>query len=119
MMVIATYPNAPKAHVDRLRLEGEGVHAVVVDENMPTLRPLWVHAFGGVKLCVAEGDRERAKEIIYAERASKRPFCPNCESTDLRIGLRWAWLTLITGIPIGPAKRRIVCRSCAHAWRGE
>jgi hypothetical protein len=52
-----------EANIARGMLEEEGIRAFLGDENMTTLMPMAGEG-QGIKLLVAESDRERAEEIL-------------------------------------------------------
>ncbi|MHC5063248.1 MAG: putative signal transducing protein [Planctomycetota bacterium] len=104
----------------RQQLESAGILARVLDEHVLTTGDAHMAGAGGVKLCVAKCDQERAVRIIYANEDPKRFFCPSCGSRQVR-PLRFPrWLrVLFFGPPIHPEGMALICRSCAHQWRDE
>ncbi len=52
------------AHVDKTRLELEGIRVFLWDENFVNLRPLLSPAVGGVKVVVHVRDAERAVQVL-------------------------------------------------------
>ncbi len=120
MIVIASYADRSLAHIDRLRLEGEGIPSQLQDEHMGGDGVYYGAAVGGVKLCVAESDRERAIEIIYPDLKRERLLCPGCGSNRIRPRSFRAWMkTLFFGPPLRPGSVEFVCRACAHEWVSE
>jgi hypothetical protein len=57
------YYNYVEANIARSVLEEEGIRAFLGDENMTTLMPMAGEG-QGIKLIVAEEDREKANEIL-------------------------------------------------------
>jgi len=62
-VTVATFGNAPEAHMARSRLESEGITAFVMDELAPTAWGL-PNALDGVRLQVAEKDAVRARALL-------------------------------------------------------
>jgi hypothetical protein len=62
-VTVATFGNAPEAHMARSRLESEGISAFLMDELAPTTWGL-MNAPGGVRLQVAEKDAVRARVFL-------------------------------------------------------
>ncbi len=63
-MIVARYELPYQAHLTRAMLEGEGVPAVVENEQSFPLTPFWNDKAAGVKLKVRAEDEERARRII-------------------------------------------------------
>jgi hypothetical protein len=63
MEALRIYYNYMEANIARGMLEEEGIRAFLGDENMTTLMPMAGEGLG-IKLLVAESDRERAEEIL-------------------------------------------------------
>jgi hypothetical protein len=63
-VLIASYPDTITADLVKGRLEAEGVSAFVADENTATSLSGIQAALGGVRLYVAAGDAEAAREVI-------------------------------------------------------
>jgi hypothetical protein len=63
MEALRIYYNYMEANIARGMLEEEGIRAFLGDENMTTLMPMAGEG-QGIKLLVAESDRERAEEIL-------------------------------------------------------
>ena len=52
------------AAIMKSRLDKHGIEAVVFDENINSVYPMFGQAFGGVRLMVKEEDFEKAKLIL-------------------------------------------------------
>src|SRR5262249_37160688 len=63
LVTVATFGNAPEAHMVRSRLEAEGIHAFVMDDLAATA---WgfVNSMDGVQLQVPEKDVTRARDVL-------------------------------------------------------
>jgi phosphoglycerate dehydrogenase-like enzyme len=76
MRTVATFANPAEAHLLAAHLGGNGIEAVLRDENTVQADILLTNAVGGVKVDVAEADYAAALAIvrsIAAERAAERP----------------------------------------------
>ena len=60
LITIKVFENAIDAHILKTKLESEGIPAILVDENIVTLNPLYNIAVGGGKLQVRDEDFGRA-----------------------------------------------------------
>jgi rubredoxin len=90
MITIKVFDNPIDAHILKSKLESEGIHCYVFDENIVSLNLLYSNAIGGVRLRVSEDDEQLANEIIAS--VEEQPFvneldqeikCPSCGSTNL------------------------------------
>jgi hypothetical protein len=63
-ITVATFGNAPEAHMARSRLEAEGIHGYLMNEMSATA--IWglMNAPDGVQLQVAEKDADRARDVL-------------------------------------------------------
>lgn len=71
MVTIKTYDFITDAHIDRGRLEAEGIDAFLADENLVQTDWLYAITVGGIKLQVDEVQVARALEILahdYSDR---------------------------------------------------
>lgn len=57
------------AHLDRSRLESEGIDAFVADEHTVNMQWMLSNAIGGVRLQVQEDDLYRARRILDEDRS--------------------------------------------------
>jgi len=90
LITVKSFDTAIEAHIIKNKLEGEGIRAFVMDENIVTLNPLLNFAVGGVRLQVNEEDLDKARQILaevdstpLTNEQDEVIKCPNCESTDL------------------------------------
>ncbi len=58
-----------EAHLDRSRLESEGIDAFVADEYTVNMQWMLSNAIGGVRLQVQEDDLYRARQILAEDRS--------------------------------------------------
>ena len=70
MVTVKTYFSADSAQLDRTLLADEGIDSFVSDENLYNADPVLVWMNGGVRLMVAEEEKERA-EAILEERGAQ------------------------------------------------
>ena len=130
LVTIATFSQAPQAHVLRGRLESEGIPAFLADENTVTANWLYSTAVGGVKLQVREADAARAREVLGLEEAAPEdeeedaepdPTCPQCGSPNVsytRYATRWVFASwLLLGFPLLFIKGKWSCGNCGNEWR--
>jgi hypothetical protein len=66
LITVATFPDVPQAELARERLGLEGIQAFVFDEQTGAVMPYMVGSMGGIRLQVAPGDAEKAREILGA-----------------------------------------------------
>lgn len=72
MKHLATFETPIEAHLLIARLQGSGIAAVARDEHAVSLNAFASHAFGGVKVDVADEDFERALTVMK-ERPDQPP----------------------------------------------
>ena len=131
-ITVARFLDTTPADLACACLAGEGVDAHLDDENVSCWLPYLSAAVGGIKLCVPEGDAERARRLLAYEgiRPKRAVCCPACGSNNARTS-RFAaplsfigaiFLTLLTlhaAILFRHLPRSYVCRDCRHRWREE
>ncbi len=64
LVTVAKFFSPTEAHINRSRLESEGIPAFVFNENLTTLFPFASSLTGGAQLKVRAQDLEQAKEIL-------------------------------------------------------
>lgn len=135
---VASFTDPLQAHIARGRLEAEGVPAYVIHENHVWAAWFLSNALGGVKLQVAQGDADRAQEILAADREGEYaealdlpgdevtpPACPHCGAVDSFPRFSWQTLLLvvfslgIVGVIFPPRRDLRQCRRCGTRWRPE
>jgi hypothetical protein len=68
-VTISQYSLPYEAHLDRARLESEGITAVIADEHTISMQWMLSDALGGVRLRVQDEDLARAEEILAEDRS--------------------------------------------------
>jgi hypothetical protein len=64
LVTVASFPDVAEAQLAKERLELEGIRAFVIDALTVGVMPYLVGSSGGVRVQVAPGDLERAREIL-------------------------------------------------------
>lgn len=64
LVTVATFPDVAEAQLAQERLEGEGIRAFVIDAQTAGVLPFLTPVSGGVRLQVAPGDEQRAREVL-------------------------------------------------------
>ena len=134
LITIATFPDALKAQIMRGRLEAEGIPAFIADEHTITNQPYLYMAYGGVRLQVAEQDRDRAQAILstgdsFAVEPTPEHFpdqCPNCHSgkvEETTSANNPSLLTVLRNLLLSRSPqqpvRRFSCSNCGYKWMIE
>lgn len=134
LVTVETFTTPWEAQIARTRLEAEGIHSVVADENLVRLYWALSGALGGVKLQVRAEDVSQAAELLrdsvpipelylVTEEDAAQPRCPGCKSDNLdferwsRLGFFSSWVIL--GVPLPIPRRRWLCRNCGADWKEE
>lgn len=125
MITVGTFSKPEEAHLLRMRLEAGGVRAFIQDENLIQLHWLYSNAIGGVRVQIAEADREQAIEILNEKQDHEPPdavnrSCPYCGSTDVgpdELPRRIAFAIMIAlSFPMLFGKTKYRCASCQKKW---
>ncbi len=80
-----------EAHLDRARLESEGITAVIADEHTIAMQWMLSDALGGVRLRVQPDDLARADAILAEDRSDlieepdQRQLPPQTEAGGMRL----------------------------------
>lgn len=125
-ITVASFSLPTQAHLARLRLEGEEIDCVLVDEHLVSTNWLLSPAVGGIKLQVPEDQAARAREILGADAIEWDPAteaeigkCVTCGQGEYQLAPlpRWTYAVsiLLLGIPLLFLPRRWKCDHC-HAW---
>lgn len=134
LVTLETFTSPWEAQVARSRLESEGIHSVIADENFIRLYWALSNAVGGVKLQVREEDAARAAELLQSRQAipeiylvteeeAAHPRCRGCKSDKIfferwsRRGFVGSWI--LFGLPLPIPSRRWICRNCGAEWKEE
>jgi tetratricopeptide (TPR) repeat protein len=133
LVTVAAFSQATEAHIQKSKLDAEGIWSFVADEHLITWNWLYSNAIGGVKLQVREADVERALEALGIELPGTvvgwetldveddESRCPNCNSFNIHYEryaqrpLFASWLLL--GFPLPFLKRKWKCYDCDHEWK--
>jgi hypothetical protein len=117
-----------------MRLQAEGLFAVVAFEYHPGVDYSISWAIGGVRVQVIEAELEQALSIERACRAGEfralleaetgppdLPVCPSCESNDYRTRRASSMIlslvaTLVFRLPIPIRARVNICKDCGKRW---
>ncbi len=132
MKIVKTYIYSYQAHLDLAKLSDEGIDAIIRDDNIVSIDPVFAQAVGGIKLLVQDLDYDKALEILNTndysnlknefreEEISGQRKCPNCGSINLfqkgslLVGLIFL---LISFIPFTTKKSMYICLDCSHKWK--
>ena len=119
---LITCDNQIKANLIKSRLENEGIHAYLINENFTSLMPNFYGMLGaGVQVIVNRKDYEKSLIIIQDELKPKEVvICPNCQSKNIEITLgtkRWnkfviMLLSILAFLPFNNIKTSYHCRDC-------
>jgi hypothetical protein len=118
IVVIASYGQPIEANVAKLKLEAEGIDAVLHGENIAAT---YSNLLGRVKLLVRKSQAEKACEILGMQNKdiSKAEIrCPECDSDDYSVfslsNIMWVLTGLMT---LGLGRRtRYKCNACGNSW---
>ncbi|RYU91550.1 DUF2007 domain-containing protein [Mucilaginibacter terrigena] len=100
------------AHIIRTKLEDNGIHCFIADENTLVVNPILNNAIGGIKLKIFARDLERCREILAQsgdlheqdhfeidEETHSPVICPYCGSSNVNYGpateKKANWLVMI------------------------
>lgn len=129
LVLIASYLWPFDVHLDKSRLEADGITCFVFNEELISMNWLYSAAVGGVKLYVRADDLQRAQEILGAQcdgtvlESGNDERCPACQSLNLEYKndhKRWIFLSwLLIGIPLPFFKERWKCKDCGYVWDEE
>ncbi len=73
LVAIASFENLSEAEVARSLLAAEGISVVFRDQPLASLLPPVALANGGIVLCVAEDEVERAREVLASPDSAEPP----------------------------------------------
>lgn len=93
LVTVRIFDNPINAHMLKSKLESEGIHVYLQDENTIGIDPLVSNALGGIKLKISENDIEKTRLVLkelddtpYRDEDDNIAQCPKCESNDLIVG---------------------------------
>lgn len=64
LVTLRAYDNYITAHIVKAHLEAEGIRCYLKDENTIVMQWVWSNALGGIKLQVAQEDKEQAETLL-------------------------------------------------------
>lgn len=121
---LITCDNSIKANLIKNRLENEGIHAFLINENFTSLMPNFYGMLGaGVQVVVNRKDYEKSLIVIQDElKPKKEIICPNCHSKNIEINLgtkRWnkfviMLLSILAFLPFNNIKTNYHCKDCGN-----
>ena len=85
-VTILNFENVAQAHIYKSKLESEGIHVFLKDENMMGVYPVYNLSVGGVKLQVRAEDVEAARQILAVDENAvlkSKVKCPICGSSEV------------------------------------
>jgi len=120
---VLTCDNQAEAHIMQGRLENEGIVCFLTNENSTTILPQFNNMMGsGIQLVVREEDIEKARIILQdiIEPDNEDLICPNCGSTNIRLGMGKGklmklfniFIAVFLIIPMGNLKPKYYCKDC-------
>jgi hypothetical protein len=71
MVILKRFPDSMTANLAKTALMGHGIESFVADENLANADPPVVFASGGLRLMVADEDRDRAAAILKESEEGK------------------------------------------------
>ena len=121
-----SYDNYVSAHIAMGRLEEDGFHCWLKDENTVTIDPILTNAVGGIKVMVAEREAQNAWQILKQLQDDHKALvdCPKCGShniesvTSPRKTSTWAsaFLGLFVMSYAMPVEKVNHCFDCGHEF---
>lgn len=128
-VAVKSFDNYVSAHIAMGRMEEEGIHCWLKDENTVTIDPILTNAVGGIKLMVAASQAERARSIfrIIDNEAKAAHPCPKCNSLNVELVStpRKAsnWFSALVGLFLTSYAPKIDmvyhCFDCGHEYPFE
>jgi DNA-directed RNA polymerase subunit RPC12/RpoP len=131
MKLLKTYLYAHLAHLDIAKLADEDIKAVLKDENIVAIDPIYSHAVGGIKILVNDDDFDKALKVLdtnesnYLQQAfpeeiiSEQIKCKKCGS--INVFQKGSWIVglfflILAFIPFTTKRSKYVCLDCSHKW---
>ena len=132
MKILKTHLYAHLAHLDIAKLSDEDIEAMLKDENIVAIDPIYANAVGGIKIIVKDDEYERALKVLNTnefnylqdafpdEPISGQIKCKNCSS--INVFQKGSWLVgliflILTFAPFTTKKSNYVCLDCSHKWK--
>lgn len=120
-----TFDTSIEANIVKGRLENEGIHCFVTNENFANLMPHYNRILGaGAQIIVNRCDYEKAIEILELN-IKKELICPNCNSNKIKIGLGKnkfkkiiaIFISLFGWIPFNNINNIYLCKDCGAEFK--
>jgi len=73
LVAVASFENLSDAEMAKMMLAAEGIAVVIRDQPLASLLPPIALANGGIVLCVAEDEVERAREVLARPDSTEAP----------------------------------------------
>ncbi|HEY0059908.1 MAG TPA: DUF2007 domain-containing protein [Flavisolibacter sp.] len=128
-VVVQYFTNYIDANILLGRMQEEGIHCWLKDENTVTINPIWTQAVGGIKLMVAASQADRAREILTSVQAvqAEENRCPQCGSGNVTLVSTprkvTNWVSSLLGFFLGDlavgAHKVNHCFACGHEFEPE
>ncbi len=80
---IRSYDSYVKANLVIAKLQEQDIHCYLKDENITTILPILGNSIGGIKICVAENDITKAKELLNQFEEDEKITCSKCGSKNV------------------------------------
>lgn len=123
MKNVFTCDNLTEASLIKARLEHWGIQSYLTNQNFTTLLPIYNNMLGsGIQVMVNDNDFQEARKILIdkIDPQSQDLVCPQCESSNIKLGLGkqkglkiWTVLiSLLAFIPMGNLKPKYYCFDC-------
>lgn len=122
-----TCADAVKANIIKGKLESEGIHCFLTNENSATIAP---HHFmvsdAGVQVFINESDLENANEILKTNSDSQKDLkCPECGSANISLTLGKnkilkalkIFFSLLAMMPQGKSQYAYFCKNCKTEFK--
>ncbi len=109
-----------EANIIKGRLESEGIHCFITNENFSNLMPHYNRILdSGVQVIVSEVDYQKAIDLLELNQ-EKAILCPHCQSKNISITLGNNWfrktivilLSMLFFIPFNNINSTYHCRDC-------
>ena len=127
LITVKTYNLSHEAHIDKGRLEAEGLFVVLKDELISQVYNFSAQTLGGIQLQVREDQVAKAVEILNNEDiidisdAFQHTKCPNCASLNTHKkkmnSILYVCSILLFGIPFFFMGGNITCADCNTTFK--
>jgi len=120
---LITCDNAIDANLIKSKLEIEGIHCFLHNENFTNLMPQYFNILGsGIQVMVSSNDYDKALQITNINK--HRLICPECGSIDIMNKMdhpmKRVWLflmALLLVIPVGNLLNSYHCNNCGTDFK--